>query len=321
MAFLTIPPRAIPTTGDDSPAASLFGYVWRMSGHHQVWICSLALAVAALSMAPLELQRRIVDDVVVDKELGLLLGLGAAFLLVLVLQGACKFVLRIYQGWLSESAIRYSRDHLARIHECRTAEDGGGAEGQAVSVIGTEIDKLGGFVGEGLSQPFVNVGMLVAIVGYMVAVEPLVALFSLLFLVPQVIVVPLVQRRINALVEERVSLVRALSDTLAALPQDCRDLRESGLHGQLDGIYGNRIRTFVLKFGLKALVNLLNGLAPLSVLLIGGYLVIQGETTIGVVVAFLSGFDRLAAPLRELIAYYRVASHANVQHAMIARWR
>jgi ABC-type bacteriocin/lantibiotic exporter with double-glycine peptidase domain len=67
-------------------------------------------------------------------------------------------------------------------------------------------------------------------------------------------------------------------------------------------------------------VNLLNGLAPLSVLLVGGVMVIEGETTIGVVVAFISGFDRLSTSLRELIAYYRVAAQAAVQHRMIARW-
>jgi len=38
------------------------------------------------------------------------------------------------------------------------------------------------------------------------------------------------------------------------------------------------------------------------------------------VVAFISGFERLATPLRELIAYYRIAAQANVQHKMIARW-
>jgi ABC-type bacteriocin/lantibiotic exporter with double-glycine peptidase domain len=49
-------------------------------------------------------------------------------------------------------------------------------------------------------------------------------------------------------------------------------------------------------------------------------MVIEGETTIGVVVAFISGFDRMSTPLRELIAYYRIAAQASVQHRMIARW-
>lgn len=324
MPNVWIQPRQIPSTGDDTPARSLLRYVWRMSGRHQIWICLLAILVAVLSMVPLELQRRLVDEVIVDRNLDLLFVLGGIYFAVLLGQGGCKLALRLYQGWLGESAIRYNREHLAQIYECRAASaqtpNKGDAKGQAVSVIGTEIDRLGGFVGEGLSQPVVSGGMLLAIVGYMLVVEPLIAFFSLVFLVPQIILVPLVQRFINKLIEERVTLVRSLSDNLAELPQDCRDMSEIGLPEQLDGIYGNRMRIFLYKFGLKALVNLLNALAPLSVLLVGGYLVIEGETTIGVIVAFISGFERLSAPLRELIAYYRVAAWANVQHTMIARW-
>lgn len=47
----------------------------------------------------------------------------------------------------------------------------------------------------------------------------------------------------------------------------------------------------------------LNGLRLLS--LLGGVdLVIEGATTIGTVVAFISGFQRLADSSRELFAYY-----------------
>jgi ABC-type bacteriocin/lantibiotic exporter with double-glycine peptidase domain len=71
---------------------------------------------------------------------------------------------------------------------------------------------------------------------------------------------------------------------------------------------------------MKAVLNTLNLLAPLAVLGWGGYLVIEGKTSIGVLVAFLSGFDRLAAPVRELLTFYRTAMQAAVQHASIARW-
>lgn len=322
MSEFLIRPRHIPRSGDDTPAGSLLRYVWRMSGWHQLALCLLAVVTAALTAVPLELQRRIVDHVIENEQLNLLWLFAALYLLVLLVQGLTKYALRIYQGWLSESAIRYNRAHLARIYECRQtghAPGEDGEAGQAVSVIGQEVDKLGGFVGEGLSQPASNLAMLLAVGGYMIVVEPLVALISLVFVVPQIVLVPLIQHRINRLIAARVRLMRALGDTLAALPDD-ESLAENELPQELDHIYDNRLRTFLLKFGLKAVNNLLSALAPLSVLLIGGILVIQGETTIGVVVAFISGFDRLSAPLRELMAYYRVAAQANVQHRLIAHW-
>src|SRR3546814_13998839 len=81
--------------------------------------------------------------------------------------------LHMYQSWLSESAIRYNRAHLTGIFERRTDDEGEQRSGEAVSIIGAEVEHLGGFVGEGLSQPVVNGGMLVAMGGYMLVVEPL----------------------------------------------------------------------------------------------------------------------------------------------------
>lgn len=321
MSVFNLAPRAIARAGDDSPARSLLRYVWRMSGPHQIWVCLLALVVASLSMVPLELQRRIINDTIDGHDVRLLAVLGAGYVAVLVLQFGLKFGLRLYQNWLSESAVRHCREHLARTHKNRTksARNADG-QGRAVSIIATEVDKVGGFVGEGLSQPVVNFGMLAAIAGYMLAIEPMVAILSFLFLLPQSVIVPIFQSRINRLIETRLTLLRELSDTIVESGDGPIEPENAAVRSRLGRIYANRIRIYFLKFAMKGSVNLLNGLAPLTVLLVGGYLAMEGETTLGVVVAFMSGFEQLADPLRELLAYYRIAAQANVQHRMIARW-
>jgi ABC-type multidrug transport system fused ATPase/permease subunit len=292
-----------------------------MSGRHQQWICRLPGATPTLTAVPQDQQRRIVDDVIADGDLALQWWLAALYLAVLLVQGAAKYVLHMYQGWLSESAIRYNRAHLTRIYERHNnAAEGNVHSGEAVSIIGAEIDRLGGFVGEGLSQPVVNGGMLLAIIGYMLVIEPQVALISMVFVLPQILLMPVLQHRINVLMARRVSMMRGFGDRLTELPEAEADFNGSDMPERLDHIFDNRVRTFLWKFGQKAAVNLLNGVAPLSVLLVGGLMVIEGETTIGVVVAFISGFDRMSTPLRELIAYYRIAAQASVQHRMIARW-
>ncbi|WP_206419844.1 ABC transporter transmembrane domain-containing protein [Minwuia thermotolerans] len=306
-------PRSIRQTGDDRPVDNLLQFVWRMSGHHQIWLCLLALTVAALSMAPLELQRRIVNQALDKADLEHLLFLGGLFLAVVVLSGLLKFTLRMYQGWISESAIRYGRGHLLRLYREKPHEDNH-ESGRAVSIISAEMDKLGSFVGEGLSQPVANLGMLVAILGYMLVVEPLVALLGAVLLVPQALLVPVAQRRINRLIERRLETMRDLSDVIG------EDARDAGAEAKIDRLYGNRMKTFLVKFAMKGLINLMNGLAPLGVLIFGGIMVIRDETSVGVIVAFISGFERMGNPLRELLNYYRVAAQATVQHRMIARW-
>src|SRR3546814_15866918 len=107
----------------------------------------------------------------------------------------------MYKSWLSESAIRYNRAHLTGIFERRTDDEGEPRSGEAVSIIGPEVEHLGGFVGEGLSQPVVNGGMLVAMGGCMLVVEPLVARISLAFVLPQIVLMPPLQGRLTRLHE------------------------------------------------------------------------------------------------------------------------
>lgn len=322
LARFRIRPKHIARTGDDAPTSGLFRFVWRMSGVHQIWVSLIAAFVAALSMAPLELQRRIVNDAIGGGEVRLLLLLGAIYLAVIAVRSGAKLAMLLYQGWLSESAIRYCREHIGHLRATdNAAAESGHGEGRLVSIVGSEVESLGGFVGEGISQPVVNIGMLVSIVGYMVVVEPLVALVAFAFLMPQLAIVPWLQRIINRLIEHRLGLMRAMSDRLVGEDgADGQDGPDDALSGNIDKIYRNRIQIFIVKFSMKASTNLLSALAPLTVLVVGGYFVIEGDTTIGVVVAFITGFDRLASPLRELLAYYRLAAQARVQHKMVAQW-
>ncbi len=318
-ARLIPPPRAIPETGDPTPARTLAGYVWRMSGWHQAAISVIALIVAALAMAPLELQRRLVNDGIGGGELDLVIGLGALWLGFVLSTGAIKYGLRLYQEWLSESAIRYCRRHLLRRHGEHLAADAEADEGRAVAIINNEIDQLGGFVGEGVSQVVVNVGMLMAIAGYMLVVDPLIAAVGLALVAPQALGAGLAQRRLNRFVARRVRLLRRLSDDVAEMAPDARRAPEH-LWPRLDEIYRNRVRIAALKHLIKTAVNIVNNLAPAAVFIVGGSLVIEGSTSLGVVVAFASGVQRMAEPMRELANIVRVVARAGVQHEMIARW-
>ena len=319
--MLKFSPRNPEKTGDDRPASSLWGYVWRMSGWHQVAVCSLAVAVAALGIAPIELQRRIVDNAITPQNFDLLIMLAAIYIGVIVVHGGIKLVLRMYEGWLSESAIQYNRKHLTRLRAHNQAGSDDDSNGRAVSIIGSEIEKLGGFVGDGLSQPVVNSGMLIFGLGYMISVEPMIGLIGVIALIPQVALVPVIQKRINALIEDRVGKMRDVSDELAELSSDKSDDEQlDPINRGITALFDNRMRLFLLKFGMKALINFLNALAPICVLFVGGYLVIEGQTSVGIIVAFISGFDRMSSPMRELLSYYRVAAQASVQHKMIARW-
>jgi ABC-type bacteriocin/lantibiotic exporter with double-glycine peptidase domain len=312
MRFPRLAPREVPLTGDPRPVKHLWGYIARMAGPHQLGLCLLAVAVSALNLAPVELQRRIVDDAVTPGDKELLILLVALYAVVLTLHQVAKFSLRVYQSWVSESAIKHTRRHTLRVRQEQAQEHA--SEGAAM-VLGNEVDKLGGFVGEGLSNAAANISMLVGGLAYMFYVEPEIAAFAMAFLIPQILLTPLLQRKLNELVERRVRLIRGLGEAV-------RDetLSFDQQIASLSDIYRNRLNFFMLKFALKGMLNLMSGLAPLTVLAVGGWMAVQGQTTVGVLVAFISGFERLAEPLRQMIAFYRQWAQSEVQHEMVADW-
>ena len=82
-------------------------------------------------------------------------------------------------------------------------------------------------------------------------------------------------------------------------------------------IYLAWLGVFRLKFGLKFLISALQSTAVFVLLFAGGIMVLNGETEIGIVVAFISGLDRVLDPWRELIAFVRSTSAARVQFDLI----
>ena len=61
-------------------------------------------------------------------------------------------------------------------------------------------------------------------------------------------------------------------------------------------IYGVRLRVFKPKFGLKFIVSTLQSTGVFILLFVGGIMVLHGKTEIGIVVAFISGLDRVLDP-------------------------
>ncbi len=300
---------------DTAPPQGLFRYVWRESRSHQLGLCALAAVVFPLTMAPLELQRRIIDHAIGGGDLRLLGLLGGAYLVVVLLQGSLKYLLRFYRGVVSERAIRRLRQKLFGTEPERSGADGDDGRGRTVAIVAAEVERVGGFVGESLSEPTLQVGIFLSVLGYMLFVEPTIAIVSLGFFLPQLIFVPVLQRAVNRRARRKIQLMREVGELIV----EPRNDRTARYRDRLDRIYGVRVQYFGYKFLIKFLNNLMNHLAPLSVLMVGGYLVIAGATTVGTLVAFISGFQRLADPSRELLVYYRLAAETQVLYRLIAK--
>src|SRR5262249_6977187 len=163
---------------------TLFRFVWRTTGAHQVYIGIIAIASALLNFSPVDLQKRIVDGPIAQPNARALFFLGALYLAVISVQTVLKYILLVYQGWISESVIKVSRDRLATI-ATQQAANARSTSRQIANVLGAEIDSVGGFIGTSISEFVVNLSFLIVISGYMLYIQPLIAVLSLLLLIPQ----------------------------------------------------------------------------------------------------------------------------------------
>ena len=187
-------------------------------------------------------------------------------------------------------------------------------------MISTEAEAVGKFVGDCISTPIVQAGTMLSVLSYMVYTEPLLGLVVLFIAVPQVVIVPIIQRLINEQVRGRTRTLRRADDMIVDDMHGSRG-SDSSLGSEIgkafEAIYGIRLRVFKLKFGLKVLVSGLQSVGVFALLFVGGIMVLKGKTEIGIVVAFISGLDRVLDPWRELIAFVRSTSAAKVQFDLI----
>ena len=80
---------------------------------------------------------------------------------------AFKLALNIYRAWVSEDAVRSLRKTL------RDAGHGDGSEtGTHAAMVVAEAEPIGGFVGMAISEPLLQAGILVSVIGYMTFLEP-----------------------------------------------------------------------------------------------------------------------------------------------------
>jgi ABC-type multidrug transport system fused ATPase/permease subunit len=301
-----------------------YRFVWRSTASQQSVLIVLAIAAAVLAMGPLELQRHIVNTLAGHEKPERLALLCGAYLIVALGIGGLKYALNIKSASLGESMIRSLRQTIFSNCSTLTNETLGEAtkdrSGTVVAMIATEAEAVGGFVGDCISTPLVQAGTLLSVLGYMLYTEPRLGLVVLLIAVPQVLIVPLIQRRINAQVRERVRTLRRAGDlvvdSMHGSPESPSPLGKE-IGKAFETIYGVRLRVFKLKYGLKLLVSALQSLGVFALLFAGGILVLNGRTEIGIVVAFVSGLDRVLEPWRELIAFVRSTSAAKVQFDLI----
>src|SRR6202045_1128918 len=282
--------------GRESDAAkmprNIFRYVLETSGLHQLFLLLLTVGVFLLEVVPLELERRIVNDLVKHRDYRLVIVLCAVYAGAVLVQGGTKLVLNVYRSWVGERATRDLRPRVRLlVSSPSSASSGSEAQGIQASMIVAEVEPIGGVVGASVSEPFLQGGVLLSVLAYMIHFDLWMAGTALALFVPQLVFVPLMQGAMNRRTGARIQIIRQLSvSVVEAISGD--DAQDQTDDGRIDRVFEFNMGIFRFKFTMNFLMNLSTQLQIIAALLVGGWLVHTDQLEIGGVVAFISGIGR-----------------------------
>ena len=307
---------------------SVYRYIFRYSKKRQVVVIGMTLALLPLAPIPLELQRRLLDDAVANKDVSLLVWLAALYVGALLLGAGIKLAMRIQRELISAQIVHTLRRSvfyciytMTLPSKIKASADGEDVvdEGAVVSMLSSEVEKLGGFAGSAISGPLLQVGTLISVLGYMFYIEPLVAAIALALYSPQFIVVPIFQARMNRLAAKKAIKVRELGTFIVdQAEEELLEQEPPAVFTELtDAILRIRTKFLMTKNIMKTINNLLIAMGPFGVISYGGYMAIQGEIEVGVILAFVSGLERLGGPIRDLIGSYSSITAARMRYGIL----
>lgn len=304
-------------------------YVLKATLRPQLRLLLLSLLTLPAAWLLLEIPKHIINHALADAEgdghpgmaflglelgrVGLLFALCASYLAVLTLGGLAKYAVNRARGGLNERLVRRLR--LAVFRRAR-GERSPERRAALAAVAVQEVEPIG-YAGAGLvAVPFVQGGTLLTSVAFLVLQDAALALAALVMLPVQLTLLPRLQRRLNAKVRERVHATRALGGLLTA--------QESGIAGhpsalfrqmrQAEALERVRVEIADLKGRLKGLYNYTANLTPFFFFSVGGYLVIQGQLSLGALVAALAAYKEIAPAMRELFDFAQNWSDARARY-------
>lgn len=292
----------------------------------QVVLVILILFTVFLRVFPLEMQKRIVNDAIRFGKIQALYLYCALYMGAVLLAGVFKYAINVLQGYIGQKILYELRTglyrHIIRLplpFYRRTPP------GMVISSVTGELASVGDFLGGAIAVPAVNVLTLVTFGAYMFSLNPLLAVLSLAVYPLEIFLIPRLQHRFNRLNSERVSATRELSSVVGEAISGIQEIHaNAGYHLESrkvdrlsQRLLNVRHRMNLYRYGIKFTNNFFQSLGPFFLFLIGGYFSITGRFSLGALVAFLSAYEKLYDPWKELMEFYQGYQDARVAYHRI----
>lgn len=316
---------------------SIYGFILRHSLKDQLFVVGLTAVSLPFYYLSLDLPKTIVNAIngkglretiegVHLTQTGYLSLLCAAFLALVFVNGGFKYWINVLKGRLGERMLRRLRFELYhRILRFPLLQFRRTSPGELIPMITSEVEPLGGFIGDAFALPAQQGGTLLTAIFFLFVQDPVLGAAAVALYPLQGYVIPKLQRKVNQLGKQRVRTIRTLADRVGESvggiqeihANDSARLQLADFAERLGRIYEIRFEIYQRKFFVKFLNNMINQLTPFFFYSIGGYLVIRGQLSFGSLVAVLSAYKDLAAPWKELLDFYQTKEDCRIKYEQV----
>ncbi len=318
--------------------SNIFRYIWRFSKRQQLVLLVVTLFSFPFLYYTLDLPKVIVNEAIGGRdfpknlfgiELGqisYLLSLCGLFLLLVLINGGFKLWINIYRGVMGERMLRRLRfiliDRVLRfpLRQFRKI-----SQGELIAMIISEVEPLGGYIGEAVSLPIFQGGTLLTILVFIMIQDPFLGLAAIALYPVQMVLIPKLQIRVNQLAKQRVRTARRLSDRIGEAVSGIQEIHVNdtsafelaNISRWLGRIFDIRYELYKRKYFIKFLNNFIAQLTPFFFYSLGGVLVINQKLSFGALVAVIAAYKDLSPPWKELLRHYQTAMDAKIKYEQL----
>lgn len=305
-------------------------FYWVLTRHRPLQLLLLAVILVSLffRVFPLEMQKRIVNEAIHLRDEQLLFLYCALYIGAVTLAGLLKYLINILQTVIGQKILVGMRTELYHhilqlpLQFYRKMQPG-----TVISAMTAELNAIGFFLGGALAIPVTSVLTFLVFLGFMFSLSPVLTLLTVTVYPFELVVIPLLQRRYNRFNRKRIRNTRAMGNIVNEAVSGIHEVHSNSSHAleerrmaaYVDRLYHILKKLFIVKYGMKFANNMFQSFGPFILFLVGGYLAIHGQFTLGALVAFLSAYEKIYDPWREMMEYYQEYQDATVRYRQIMK--
>jgi len=341
---------------------SLFRYVWQKSRAEQIAVLLIILASIPFYWASFDVPKRIVNDAIQGGafkdgkttarvfdwtlrlpdflgggsfplshgfqvgQLGLLLTLSFYFLVLVLINGAFKYLVNLRKGILGERMLRRMRyDLFGQLLRFRPEDIRAVKPAEVASMIKDEVEPIGSFVGDAFIQPAFLLSQALTALAFIMMQSVWLGSIALVIVLLQAIIIPILRKEQLRLGRERQIASRQLAGRIGEIVDAGPTIQghgatsyvQSDIAGRLGKLFDIRYALYKRKFAVKFLNNLLAQVTPFFFYAVGGFFALQGRLDIGQLVAVIAAYRDLPPPIKELIDWDQQRNDVLIKYEQV----